>query len=217
MLKLRHLFIMLGILSYPMGSSAEVSIGISTRHVSIGINLPAYPRLILVPGYPVYYAPDLDINFFFYDGLYWIYLDDNWYVSSWYNGPWTLVARVEVPLYILRIPVRYYRRPPVYFRGWISEEPPRWSDRWGHDWERHRPDWRNSRIRPAPLPSYQRQYPKDRYPRQEQRQRELEREKYKYQPRDPAVRKHYEQRTKQRAPEQQRGPDQQERRERDRR
>lgn len=41
--------------------------------VSIGINLPVYPQLVVVPGYPVYYAPWLQSNYFFYDGLYWIY------------------------------------------------------------------------------------------------------------------------------------------------
>ena len=39
--------------------------------VSIGINVPVYPRLVQVPNYPVYYAPGLASNYFFYDGLYW--------------------------------------------------------------------------------------------------------------------------------------------------
>ena len=29
-----------------------------------------------------------------------------------------------VPLFILRVPVRYYRQPPVYFREWRSNAPP---------------------------------------------------------------------------------------------
>jgi hypothetical protein len=51
---------------------AQVSIGIGLPGVSIGINLPVYPQLVPVPGYPVYYAPQLNSNFFFYDGLYWV-------------------------------------------------------------------------------------------------------------------------------------------------
>ena len=70
---------------------AQVSIGIGLPGVSIGINLPLYPELVRVPGYPVYYAPRLDSNYFFYDGMYWVYQEDNWYASSWYNGPWGLV------------------------------------------------------------------------------------------------------------------------------
>ena len=98
---------------------AQVSVG-----VSIGINVPAYPRLVAVPGYPVYYAPGLATNFFFYDGLYWVFIDDNWYESAWYNGPWVLVAPQFVPLYILRVPVRYYRAPPPYFHAWAANAPP---------------------------------------------------------------------------------------------
>src|SRR5690348_5230862 len=57
-------------------------------NVSIGINVPAYPSLVRVPNYPVYYAPSLQANYFFYDGLYWVYgADGIWYESPWYNGP----------------------------------------------------------------------------------------------------------------------------------
>ena len=102
-------------------ANAQVSVGISSPSVSIGINVPTYPSLVRVPGYPVYYAPRLQSNYFFYDGMYWVYVDDNWYASSWYNGPWSLVAPEVVPLYVLRIPVRYYRAPPPYFRGWRAD------------------------------------------------------------------------------------------------
>ena len=97
---------------------AQVSIGIGLPGVSIGVNFPVYPQLVRIPGYPVYYAPQVGSNFFFYDGMYWLYQGDNWYASSWYNGPWEFVGPQAVPLYVLRIPVRYYRAPPAYFRGW---------------------------------------------------------------------------------------------------
>lgn len=199
MLKIRDVILVLGALMLPpVFSFAQVSIGIGVPHVSIGINVPVYPRLVRVPGYPVYYAPQVEANFFFYDGMYWVYLDDDWYVSSWYNGPWWLVERADVPVFILRIPVRYYRRPPPYFHGWRPDAPPRWGDHWGRDWERHRHDWdrwdRRAAPMPAPLPSYQRQYSGDRYPRQVERQHELQQQRYRYQPRDPAVRKQYQER-----------------------
>ena len=41
--------------------------------VNIGVNLPVYPQLVRVPGYPVYYAPQVNSNYFFYDGMYWVY------------------------------------------------------------------------------------------------------------------------------------------------
>src|SRR6266480_2678218 len=69
-------------------ASAQVSIGIGLPNVSIGINVPLFPELVPVPGYPVYYAPRMEANYFFYDGMYWVYQGDTWYASSWYNGPW---------------------------------------------------------------------------------------------------------------------------------
>ena len=78
-----------------------MSVGIGLPGVSIGINLPVYPELVPVPGYPVYYAPQVNSNYFFYDGVYWVYEQDNWYTSSWYNGPWQLVAPEVVPLFVL--------------------------------------------------------------------------------------------------------------------
>jgi hypothetical protein len=149
-----------------------------------------YPQLVLVPGYPVYYAPQVNSNYFFYDGMYWLYQGDNWYASPWYNGPWQLVAPQAVPLFVLRVPVRYYRRPPAYFRGWRADAPPRWGEHWGNTWEQSHQGWdtwnRGSVPPPAPLPVYQRQYSGSRYPRPEQQQT-LQSQNYRYQPHDAVV------------------------------
>lgn len=173
---------------------AQVSFGVSFPNVSIGIDLPLYPELEPVPGYPVYYAPRLDANYFFYDGMYWVYQSDNWYSSFWYNGPWALTDPESVPLYVLRIPVRYYRQAPVYFRGWQQDAPPRWGDHWGNGWAQRRSGWdrwdRRSAPEPAPLPIYQRQYSGNRYPHGEQLQM-LHKQNYRYQPQDPVVRQRY--------------------------
>jgi len=199
MLKIRTLVLALGLLMSPLASA--------DTQVSIGINLPAYPQLVVVPGYPVYYAPRMQTNYFFYDGMYWVFQGDNWYASSWYNGPWWFVEPYAVPVYVLRVPVRYYRQPPAYFRAWRPDAPPRWSNHWGHDWEQHRSGWdkwdRRAAPAPAPLPAYQRQYSGDRYPRQVEQQRELQEQRYRYQPRDPVVRQHYQERAVQSVPTQQ--------------
>jgi hypothetical protein len=175
-------------------ATAQVSVGIGMPGVSIGINLPEYPQLVRVPGYPVYYAPQMNSNYFFYDGLYWVYQGDNWYASSWYNGPWGLVGPEAVPLYVLRVPVRYYRQPPVYFRGWRSDAPPRWDEHWGNSWSQNHSGWNNwnhSTVpAPAPLPTYQRQYSGNRYPQAVQQQA-LQSQNYRYQPQEAVVQQHY--------------------------
>jgi hypothetical protein len=178
-------------------AAAQVSFGFSSGPVSIGINVPVYPSLVPVPGYPVYYAPGLPTNYFFYDGLYWVFDNGNWYQSSWYNGPWYPVAPDAVPLYVLRVPVRYYRHPPGFFHGWRADAPPRWDEHWGRGWAEHHRDWnhwdRGHAPARAPLPSYQRRYAGANYPHNEQQAREQHAREYRYQPRDHVVQQHYEQ------------------------
>ena len=172
----------------PAPARAQVSIGIRLPGLSIGINQPTFPELVPVPGYPVYYAPDSPSNYFFYDGRYWVLQEDDWFCSSWYNGPWDRVRPEAVPVFLLRVPVRFYPRPPAYFRGGRGEDPPRWGEHWGPGWEGRRRGWdrwdRGAAPRPAPLPTYQREYAGPRYPRPEQQQ-ELHQRNYDYQPREP--------------------------------
>jgi hypothetical protein len=172
-----------------------VSVAVGIPGISIGINVPVYPELVPVPGYPVYYAPGADSNYFFYDGLYWVYARDAWYASAWYDGPWRLVRPERVPLYVLRVPVRYYRQPPPYFRGWRAEEPPRWGQHWGRGWEQRRPGWnrwnRSAVPAPAPLPVYQRQYAGDRYPRAPEQQHAIRSEHYRHDPRESVTRQQF--------------------------
>jgi hypothetical protein len=179
----------------PAQAQVSVGIGIEVPGVSIGINLPTFPDLQRVPGYPVYYAPDAAGNYFYYDGLYWVLQGDDWYASSWYNGPWRRVMPLYVPAYVLRVPVYYYRQPPPYFRYWRADAPPRWDQHWGREWQQRRPGWdhwdRRAAPPPAPLPTYQRRYPQSRYPPERARQQEIRAENFGYQPREPVSRQAY--------------------------
>src|SRR5574341_199928 len=212
---MRYLLLAMSMLLGPLTSAraqVSVGVGIAVPGVSIGINMPVYPELVQVPGYPVYYDPRADSNYFFYDGMYWVYQGDNWYASSWYNGPWYVVEPMRVPLFVLRVPVRYYRQPPPYFHGWRPDGPPRWGEHWGHDWERHRPGWdrwdHRSAPRPAPLPLYQRQYSGDRYPRDPEQFRSIQSEHYSYRPREGVTRQYFQPRERMGSPpaDQPRGP-----------
>ncbi len=179
------LLLLLVITGWTQPATAQISI-------NIGINVPVFPELVVVPGYPVYYAPNVSADYFFYDGLYWVFNveDGQWYSSSWYNGPWVFVEPVYVPQPVLVIPFRYYRVRPVYWRGWAYDAPPRWGQHWGRDWESRRAGWdrwdRNRASTPAPLPLYQRDFPRDRYPAPAQ-QVTLHNERYKYQAHDTQV------------------------------
>jgi len=193
---MRKQLIILGILlHFAAPAPAQVSFGFGFQADNISISLTTYPNLVRVPGYPVYYASGLDSNYFFYDGLYWVFETDRWYSSSWYNGPWMMVDPEYIPVYLLRVPVRYYRRPPAFFVGWQANSPPRWGDHWGNDWAQHRSGWdrrdRRAMPAPAPLPTYQRKYSGDRYPSRDQ-QPILQQRNYRHEARDPLVRQHSE-------------------------
>jgi len=167
----------------------------SADDMSIDIHLGSYPRLVAVPGYPVYYDPDIRSNYFFYDGLYWVYANDNWYESHWYNGPWHYAQPAVVPYYMLRVPVRYYRVPPPYFAPWHRDAPPHWGEHWGRDWADHHPNWdhwdHHAAPPPAPLPDYQRHYAGARYPVAENDQHALRQQNYHYQPREDDTRERW--------------------------
>ena len=163
--------------------------------VSIGVNIPTYPTLVPVPGVPVYYAPSVNANYFFYDGMYWNFDGNQWYGSTWYNGPWAAVAPADVPVFLWRVPVRYFRAPPPYFHGWVSTGVPLWGAHWGPGWVSEHRDWDHwdHRYVPAraPLPVYQKAYAGDHYPRAEEQVR-LHNESYHYAPHDAVAKAHYE-------------------------
>ena len=136
----------------------SISSAVAGVSVSIGLNVPVYPQLVPVSGYPVYYTPGLNSNYFFYDGMYWVFVDDNWYAVA---GTADLgnSSRRRAAVHPARSrPL--YRYPPVYFRAWYANAPPRWGEHWGSTWERHHRGWNtwNRAAVPARLPVYQRQY-----------------------------------------------------------
>jgi hypothetical protein len=199
--RMRYLLVASSLLLGSLTSAqAQVSVGVgiavAVPSIQIGVNVPVYPELVPVPGYPVYYDPRASVNYFFYDGAYWVYQADGWYVSSWYDGPWHVVEPDYVPLYVLRVPVRYYRQPPPYFRGWRADAPPRWGHRWGRDWEGRHRGWdrwdRHAAPRRAPLPAYQRGYAGDRYPHAPEHQHSIRSQQYRYRPREAVTRARFE-------------------------
>jgi hypothetical protein len=182
----------LALLWLPGRAAAQGAVHLDLLGAGSGTDRPAYPRLVPVPSSPVYYDPIGASNLFFYDGRYWVYQGDAWYLSDWFAGPWELVARDAVPLHLLRVPIWFYRQQPGAFRTWRPDGPPRWGALWGKAWEARNQGWdawsRTPAPLPAPLPAYQRDYAGDRYPSVE-RQRALHLEHYRYQPSDAAVRR----------------------------
>ena len=111
-------------------------------HVGINIGVPppppvvfeAPPQLVVVPTTPaVRYAPEVDVNLFFYGGRYYSFHEGGWFVAPAYGGPWAYVERVRVPRPVLVVPARYYRVPPGQ---WKKMYPDRRGKHRGHrDWD----------------------------------------------------------------------------------
>ena len=114
-------------------------------HVNIGINFPAPPQWVIIPGLPVYYTPTAPANIFHYNGQCYAFAEGGWYVGPTYNGPWIAVAPAYVPAPLLHVPVRYYHEPPGHWRDWHSEGRPHWEREYGREWDQHRQGWRGRR------------------------------------------------------------------------
>ncbi len=109
--KLLILAMLVTLLSLPgLGAADSFSLGVNTGNVSIGVHLGAPPSMVLVPGLPVYRAPEVNGNYFYYSGQYYLEQDGVWFAALRYNGPWVVVRQVPAP--VLAVPVTYYKIPP---------------------------------------------------------------------------------------------------------
>ncbi len=79
----------------------------------------------IVPGTPVYHAPSVPYNYFYYRWQYYLYHRGVWFVGTNYNGPWTVIALEHVPGPILTVPVTYYKIPPGHWKR--KSGPPPWA------------------------------------------------------------------------------------------
>jgi hypothetical protein len=93
---------------------AQVSVNVNIGPPPIVVAAP--PALVVVPGTPVYYAPQVQYNYFYYGKRYYTFHDGHWFYGTSYNGPWVFVAPAHVPAPVLGVPVSYYRIPPGHWK-----------------------------------------------------------------------------------------------------
>lgn len=115
------------VLIAPIPTMARVDV-----NVNIGLPPPimfaAPPALIVLPETYVYFVPDMDVDFFFYNGWWWRPWEGRWYRSRYYDRGWT-----------------YYRSVPSFYRGIPSG--------WRNDYRDHR--WKGHQWNYQPIPHQQ--------------------------------------------------------------
>ena len=103
-----------------MASDVKINIGPSVPPIV----LTAPPQLVVVPGTPVYYAPDISADIFVYKGHYYAVRHGVWSMAPAYSGPWAVIQIGQVPAPVLAVPVDYYKIPPGHLK---KHAPPPWA------------------------------------------------------------------------------------------
>lgn len=114
---------------YPAKGNAEVDVSIN-----IGLPLPAIvisapPAVVMIPGAPVYFAPDIEVDIFFYRGYWYRPYRQRWYRASHYNGPWCYIAPRAVPNVIVKLPPGYRHIPPGHEKIPYGQLKKHWKER----------------------------------------------------------------------------------------
>jgi hypothetical protein len=137
------------------GAFAEVNI-------NVGISIPPPPPLrihvpppvTVIPRTYVYFAPEVDVDIFFFGGHWYRPHQDHWYRSDTYNGRWTYIAPKQVPVALVHLPPDHRRLPPGHGhkhipygdlkKNWKTwEKTKHWDKHGGKEW--HGDKWEHER------------------------------------------------------------------------
>jgi hypothetical protein len=120
--------LLVGVLSLTIGllsvlpARAAVNVNVNVGPPPVVFAEP--PHLVVVPGSPVYYAPEVDYNVFVYRNHYWSLHDGAWFYAPTHRGPWRVVESAQVPRAVRAVPVKYYKVPPGHAKKFAEHCPP---------------------------------------------------------------------------------------------
>jgi hypothetical protein len=100
--------------------------------------IPAPPPMVVVPKTYVYFAPEVEVDVFFYHGYWYRPHQGRWYRSASYKGPWVHVVREKMPATLLRLPPDFRHLPPGHRRVTHGELKSNWR-KWEKEkyWSKH--------------------------------------------------------------------------------
>lgn len=90
---------------------ADVNIGTSVAPPPTLV-VPSPPRLVAVPGRPVFYGPSEPYTLFVYGGRYYSFHRGTWFLAAGPGTVWSRIATARVPHPVLAVPTAYYKIPP---------------------------------------------------------------------------------------------------------
>lgn len=126
-----------------LGLSLYLSI-LGAAFAGIGIPLPprlfvpAPPPVVVIPGTYAYFAPDVDVDLFFYHDHWYRPHGGIWYISGDYNGPWAHIEVGRVPRMLINPPAGFRNLPPGHERIPYGQLKKNWKT-WEKErrWDRH--------------------------------------------------------------------------------
>jgi len=128
----------LSIPAIPAGAQVNVQVGIKLPPLIV---FSSPPVVVVLPDTYVYVVPDIDEDFFFYDGWWWRPWNGHWYRSQHYDRDWV-----------------YYSSVPNFYR----EVPPGWRHEYkAHEW-RGQP-WQYERMPHQKVEKNWNNWKKDKY------------------------------------------------------
>ena len=167
----------------PIPTMAGVDIRISFP-LPPPIVFAAPPELIVIPDTYVYVTPDIDVDFYFWNGWWWRFWEGRWYRSRYYNRGWGYYNNVPSFYFDVDPGWRgYYRDHNWYGHRWNYERIPhqRLQQNWS-SWEKNR-YW--ERKKTWGVQSYQ--------PRPQQQRQELRQQRQQQYQQRPEVQQHQKQ------------------------
>src|SRR5512139_3363556 len=129
-------------LAVAVPAQAEVSVNINLGPPPIVVAEP--PALVMIPQSRVYFAPDPQVDVFFYGGYWWSPRGPQWYRAKAYNGPWVGVETYRVPKAVIYVPrdyrTRYGHERHVPYGQWKKEH-----EKWDRDNRKSHRNWERER------------------------------------------------------------------------
>lgn len=104
-------------LGNPAAGRAEVNVSVGVKvGVPPPLVIPSPPAVYLIPGTYVYFAPDVEVDFFFYQGYWYRPHGGYWYRARHYGGPWVHIVTAKVPRVLISLPPGFRHVPAGHQR-----------------------------------------------------------------------------------------------------